>query len=329
MTPRLLPDLLPAHPVLLAPMDDVTDQPFRTICRAEGADMAYTEFINVDQLLAGSRGAKRKMNIAADQRPVGIQIYGSDAAHLVDAARIARQADPTVIDINCGCWIPRIARRGAGSAWLRCPADMMAMAERVVQAVDCPVTVKTRLGWGDEVDGPPIVALARSLESVGVAAITLHCRTALQRHEGMAEWIWAARAQQAVGIPIILNGGINTPADAVQALLDTGCAGLMVGRAAIGNPWIFGQIRQVLAGQPVTVPTQADRLRMLVWHLQAAMHAHGETYGVLSVRKHLSNYLVDLPDGEQVRRALLRESTVAGCQHALAILAPVLNAHVA
>src|SRR5688572_18430820 len=178
-------------------MEDVSDAVFRRLCRDLGAELCVTEFVNAEGLLRGSRIAKRKITLAPDDRPTAIQVYGSDPERLVEAARIAEAAAPSYIDINCGCWVPQIAGRGAGAGWLRDPDAMVAMARRVVEAVSLPVTVKTRIGWGPE-SHMPIVELAPRLEDAGVRALTIHCRTAQMGHSGAADWSWAARAQSAV-----------------------------------------------------------------------------------------------------------------------------------
>src|SRR5581483_9765392 len=197
----------------------------------------FTEFVNVDGLLRGDRRARRKITLAPDDRPIGIQIYGANPETLVEAARVAAASGPLFIDINCGCWVPKIARRGAGAGWLRDLPAMQEMVRAVARAVDLPVTVKTRIGWGD--GEPPVPELVRRLEDAGAAGITLHCRTALQRHEGQADWTWAALARDLVRVPVVVNGGIMAGEDAPRALAETGCAGAMIARGAIGNPWIF------------------------------------------------------------------------------------------
>ncbi len=197
----------------------------------------------------------------ADDRPTAIQIYGADPELLLRAARIAARAEPTFLDLNCGCWIPKIAARGAGAGWLRDPEAMVAMARRVVAAVELPVTVKTRIGWGTE-SQMPIVDLARRLEEAGVAALAIHCRTAQVGHAGPADWSWARRARQAVSIPILVNGDVKTALDVVRALSETGCAGVMVGRAAIEHPWIFREARAACAGLPIVGPSDFERVAM-------------------------------------------------------------------
>ncbi len=279
-------ELLAHNPAVLAPMEDVSNLPFRRACRDAGATLCVTEFVAAEQLVARSRRACARIDLAADDRPTAIQIYGADPAALVRAAGIAERARPAFLDLNCGCWVPRIAHRGAGAGWLRDPAAMVAMAREVVRAVALPVTVKTRIGWGPE-SHMPIVELAQRLEDAGVAAIFLHCRTAQMGHAGPADWTWAKRARQAVAIPVIVNGDIRTADEVVRALADTGCAGAMIGRAAIDHPWIFREARARLAGQPVAPPTVAERLACYRSLVIANAAERGERAGIGMTRRHL------------------------------------------
>lgn len=307
--------IMARRPVILAPMEDVSDPVFRAICREQGADLTFTEFVNVDGLLRGDRRALRKIQIEPDDRPLGIQIYGSDPALLVEAARVAAAAGPLLIDINCGCWVPKIAKRGAGAGWLRDLRAMEAMARAVVQAVDLPVTVKTRIGWGD--GEPPVPELVRRLEDAGVAGITLHCRTAAQRHEGAADWTWAALARDLVRVPVVVNGGIDAAEDVPRALAETGCAGAMVARAAIGNPWIFREAHQALAGRPILRPAVAERLDLCRRHFTMAVALREERAGICSVRRHLAHYVSGIPGAGDLRRRLHEHYTLAGCLEVL------------
>lgn len=304
-------DLLARRPVMLAPMEDVTDVHFRALCRELGADLTFTEFVNVEMLLAGAPSIRRKIELAPGEGPtVGIQIYGADPATLAAAAAVATAAGPALVDVNCGCWVPKIARRGAGSAWLRDVPAMAAMAARIVRATPLPVTVKTRIGWGDSPPRPD--EMARRIEDAGVTAITLHCRTALQGHEGRADWQWAARVQRAVRIPVIVNGGVESAHDVLRAFDETGCAGVMIGRAALNHPWIFREVRQLLVGQPIVPPTLDERLDLCRRHLRQNVIARGERRGVFALRRHLQGYLSTVPGGMELRRALLGDDTVAG-----------------
>jgi tRNA-dihydrouridine synthase B len=280
-------ELLDAFPVVLAPMEDVTDAAFRRIARTLGASVCMTEFVGVEQLIASSRLAQRRAGLAAEDRSTGIQIYGADPDLLVEAARIAAAAEPAFIDVNCGCWIPAIARRGAGAGWLREPAAMVEMVRRITAAVSLPVTVKTRIGWGPE-SHMPIVDLARRLEDAGIEALTIHCRTAAMGHRGPADWSWAARAQAVVSIPVIVNGDIRTADDVVRALAETQCAAVMIGRGAIDHPWIFREARARLAGEPIAAPTDAERRAVYRALLEASIAARGARAGVHSTKRHVA-----------------------------------------
>jgi nifR3 family TIM-barrel protein len=294
-------------------MEDVTDSVFRKLCRGVGARLCFTEFVNVEGLLRGCRHARRKATLDPTDRPTAIQIYGSDPARLVEAAQVAEAAQPTFIDINCGCWVPKIAGRGAGAGWLRDPAAMVAMAAAVVRAVSLPVTVKTRIGWGPE-SHMPIVDLAPRLEDAGVAALTVHCRTAQMGHEGRADWTWAARAASRVSIPVVVNGDVRSAADAKRAFEQTGCAAVMVGRRAIEHPWVFREIRALLDHGAESLPPSADeRLSFCRAHLEQNVEARGEYYGVRVTRRHLSGYLRGVPGASALRQRLLVCDTLAGC----------------
>lgn len=304
-------------PAVLAPMEDVTDVVFRRLCRKHGATIAMTEFVNVEGLLRGCRNAKRKIDLAEDDELTAIQIYGSNPERLAEAARYAEQADPFFIDINCGCWVPKIAGRGAGAGWLRDPEAMVRMARMVVESVSMPVTVKTRIGLGPE-SHMPIVDLARRLEDAGVAALTIHCRTAQMGHSGAADWSWAARAREVVSIPVLVNGDVRTADDARRALAETGCAGVMVGRRAIEHPWVFREIRALLdEGREVEPPTASERLSLCREHLIANVERRGAPFGVHCTRRHLSGYLKGLPGAASLRQQLNACDTLDGC---LAIL---------
>lgn len=303
-----IPELLAASPVWLAPMEDVSDAPYRQICRSLGAHVCVTEFVHAVQLLGRSKLAHRKMSLHAETGPTAIQIYGADAERLLDAARIAAAAGPAFIDINCGCWVPRIVGSGAGAAWLRDPDAMVAMARRIVATVGLPVTVKTRIGWGPE-SHMPIVDLARRLEDAGIAALTIHCRTAQMGHRGAADWSWARRAREAVRIPVIVNGDIRTAADVVRALAETGCAGVMIGRGAIDHPWIFREARALLAGQAAAAPTDDERVALYRAIVIANVAQRGERAGVAVSRRHVG---VLGPLAPAVRAPLFAEATLAG-----------------
>ena len=294
------------RPVLLAPMEDVSDALFRRLCRARGADLCVTEFINVEGLLRGCRNARRKLVLEADDHPTAIQIYGSDPERLAEAAEVAERAAPVFVDINCGCWVPKIARRGAGAGWLRDPAAMVEMAAMVVERVSLPVTVKTRIGLGPE-SHMPIVDLARRLEDVGVRALTIHCRTAKMGHDGEADWQWAARAQAVVDIPVIVNGDVKSAYDAARAIEETGCAGVMIGRAAIAHPFVVGEARAYLErGEEPTPVGFRERLALCREHLAASIEVRGEARAIRAMRRYYPGYLKGLHGASLARSALNR-----------------------
>ncbi|GAB4203171.1 MAG: tRNA dihydrouridine synthase DusB [Sandaracinaceae bacterium] len=290
--------------VLLAPMEDVTDAVFRRLCRERGADLCVTEFVNVEGLLRGCREAAHKIDLAPDDRPTAIQIYGADAERLAEAAEVAERAEPSWIDVNCGCWVPKIARRGAGAGWLREPDAMVAMAKMIVERVSLPVTVKTRIGWSHD-DELPIVDLARRLEDVGVRALTIHCRTAQMGHSGKADWSWAARAKEVVSMPVIVNGDVRGADEAEEALRSTGCNGVMIGRRAIEHPWVFREVRARLdRGETLAGPTPAERFALCREHLRASIEERGEHRAVRAMRRYYPGYLHGLAGSGAMRRTL-------------------------
>jgi tRNA-dihydrouridine synthase B len=310
----ILRELYANKPVILAPMEDVTDMVFRRLCRAVGGDLAMTEFVNVEGLLRGCRNAKRKIRLGEEEALLtAIQIYGADPERLAEAARFAETAEPLFLDINCGCWVPKICGRGAGAGWLREPEAMVSMAKMVVSSVSLPVTVKTRIGLGPE-SHMPIVDLARRLEDAGVAALTIHCRTAQMGHSGAADWTWAAKAREVVSIPVIVNGDVRSAEDAQRALAETNCAGVMVGRRAIEHPWVFREINALLRnGVTVAPPTDEERLELCRTHLRANVEERTEPYGVRVTRRHLSGYLAGMRGASQLRQQLNVCDTLEGC----------------
>ncbi len=291
-------------PVILAPMEDVTDAVFRRLCRARGADLCVTEFVNVEGLLRGCKTAAHKIDLAPDDQPTAIQIYGADAERLAEAATIAENSKPSYIDVNCGCWVPKIARRGAGAGWLRDPDAMVAMAKMVVERVSLPVTVKTRIGWGPESE-MPIVELARRLEDVGVRALTVHCRTAQMGHSGSADWNWARKAKERVSMPVIVNGDVRSADDAKRSLEETGCQGAMVGRYAIEHPWVFREARALLdRGEVIEAPSYKERLDLCREHLLLEVEGRGELRALRALRRYYPGYLHGLVGGAALRRKL-------------------------
>jgi nifR3 family TIM-barrel protein len=298
--------LLAPFPVVLAPMEAITDRGFRRVCRRLGASVCVTEFVGAEQIVADSELARRRAALAADDRPTGIQIYGADPRLLLAAAQIAERAHPAFVDLNCGCWIPAIERRGAGAGWLRDPAAMIAMARAVASACSLPVTVKTRIGLGPE-SAMPIVDLARRLEDAGVAALTIHCRTAMAGHSGPADWSWARRAQEAVSMPVIVNGDINSAADVRRALDETGCVAVMIGRAAIAEPWLFRDARALLEGRAVAPATDDERRAVYRALVEENVAERGERAGVASAKRY-ARILAPLERTPVVRATKLTEA---------------------
>ncbi len=318
--------LAEADRLVLAPMEDVSDVVFRRACRSAGALLCVTEFIGADQLIANSAVGRRKSLLAEDDRPTGIQIYGPDPDVLVAAAAVAAAIQPAFLDINCGCWVPRVASRGAGAGWLREPAAMVEMAARIVRVgtdAGVPVTVKTRIGWGPE-SHMPIVDLARRLEAAGIAGLTIHCRVALAGHTGAADWSWARRAREAVTIPVVVNGDVRTAEDVVRALDETGCAGAMVGRGAIDHPWVFREARARLAGTVAAPPTRSERVEMYRQLLVGNCTQRGELRGIGVTRRHIGVLGALLTN--DVRAALYSAPTLAETHAALDSLLRERNA---
>ena len=300
-------------PLFLAPMEDVTDASFRFVCKEFGADMMYTEFISSDGLIRDARKSLAKLVTYDYEAPIGIQIYGNIPEAMVDAARMAERAaeiagghGADIVDINFGCPVNKIARRGAGSGMMREPEKMVEITRRVVDAVRLPVTVKTRLGWDE--DSKIIVELAERLQDTGISALTIHGRTRSQMYTGQADWtlIGKVRENPRMHIPIIGNGDINSPEKAKEAFDRYGVDGIMIGRATFGHPWIFREIRHYLdTGEllpPMGVP---DRVALAKRHLSRSLELKGEKAGILEMRRHLSCYFKGLPDFKETRLKLV------------------------
>jgi len=296
--------------ILLAPMEDVTDFPFRSICRRMGADIVYTEFVNSDGLVRGSRKTKQKMVFHDEERPVGIQIYGGDVSSMEGAAQMAESLNPDLIDINCGCWVRDVAMRGAGAGLLRDLPKMEKIASTVVNAVKIPVTLKTRLGW--DAASIRIVDVARMCESAGIAALTVHCRTRDQGHKGPVDYTWIPKIKEAVSIPIIVNGDIMTPENVKEVFASTGCDAVMIGRGAVLNPWIFRQAKHYLAtGELLPDASIEERVELLREHLRLSVEFKGERAGVIELRKHYSGFLRGLPHVSRIRMELMQFTEAA------------------
>ncbi|MBW6491130.1 MAG: tRNA dihydrouridine synthase DusB [Lentimicrobium sp.] len=296
-------------PLFLAPMEDITDPPFRRICRQLGADAVVTEFISSEGLIRDIAGSLKKMNFSEDERPVGIQIFGNNVEAMVNAAKVAEQAGPDFIDLNFGCPVRKIVNKGGGAALLQDLPLMLKISESVVNAVSLPVTAKTRLGWDES--SKPIVQLALWLQDAGIQALTIHGRTRAQMYSGQANWslIGEVKRQSGIQIPIIGNGDIVDGPSARAMLEQTYVDGIMLGRAAIGNPWIFNNIRKYLDGRTEpSDPGIEEKLKICRLHLSESVLWKGERTAVLEMRKHYSRYFKALPDFKPFRMKLMLAS---------------------
>jgi tRNA-dihydrouridine synthase B len=291
--------------LLLAPMEDVTDLPFRLLCKRLGADIVYTEFVKTEELVRDIRSVRRKLRFDASERPLGIQLYGGDPGTMAEAARRAEALGPDLIDLNCGCWVKDVTRHGAGAALLRDLGRLEEVLTTVVNAVRIPVTLKTRLGW--DASSIRIVDVARLAERVGIRAITVHCRTRDQGHAGPVDYSWIPQIKAAVSIPVIVNGDITTPETARRVFETTGCDAVMIGRAAVRNPWIFQQTRTYLeTGVVPPPPGPEERIALFREHLALAAEHLGERDAVYELRRHYAIVLTGMPHVNEVRDALRR-----------------------
>ena len=316
------------RPVLLAPMEDVTDPAFRLMCKEFGADMVYTEFVSADALIRSVSKTEQKLNISEAERPVAIQIYGRDVDTMVEAARIVEQAQPDVIDLNFGCPVKRVAGKGAGAGMLRNIPLMLDITRAVVDAVRLPVTVKTRLGW--DAENKIIVTLAEQLQDCGIAALTIHGRTRAQMYTGEADWtlIGEVKNNPRMHIPIIGNGDITTPQRAAECFDRYGVDGIMVGRASFGHPWIFKEIKHYLqTGEELAGLTPAWKLDVLRREVDDSVRLLDERRGILHVRRHLaaSPLFKGIPNFRETRIAMLRAETQAELLEIFRRIEPLLG----
>ncbi len=294
------------HPLLLAPMEDLSDPPFRYICKEYGADLMYTEFISSDGLIRHGTKSVKKLEIFDYERPIGIQLYGHLVEPMVEATRIVEGAMPDLIDINFGCPVKKIARRGAGAGMLRDVPLMVRMTEAIVQQTRLPVTVKTRLGWDDQ--NKNILEVALRLQDAGIKALTIHGRTGAQLYKGQADWslIGEVKNHPDIEIPIIGNGDITGPEIAAERFKQYGVDAIMIGRATVGKPWIFREIKHYLeTGEILPPPGLKEKVSLARMHFQRSLEWKGDPRGIFEMRRHFSNYFKGLPDFKEIRLKLV------------------------
>lgn len=299
-------------PLLLAPMEDVSDPPFRAVCKEGGADLMYTEFISSEGLIRDAAKSRQKLDIFEYERPIGIQLFGGDIEHMVQSAQIATQVNPDLIDINYGCPVKAVACRGAGAALLQDIPKMVDMTAQIVKATHLPVTVKTRLGWDDSTKN--ILEVAERLQDIGIKALTVHGRTRVQMYKGSADWTLIGRIKEnpRIKIPIFGNGDIDSPQKALEYKSRYGVDGIMVGRAAIGYPWIFNEIKHYIKhGERPLPPDMAERIRVTKKHLDFSIKWKGDRLGIFEMRRHYTNYFKGIPDFKPFRTRLVEADTYA------------------
>lgn len=299
-------------PLLLAPMEDVSDPPFRSVCKQHGADMMYTEFISSEGLIRDAAKSLKKLDIFEYERPIGIQLFGSDIESMREAASIASAARPDLIDINYGCPVKNVACKGAGAALLQDIPKMVAMTKAVVDSTDLPVTVKTRLGWDDNTKN--IAEVAERLQDIGIQALTIHGRTRAQLYKGPADWtlIGEIKKNSRITIPIFGNGDVDSPEKALEMRNTYGVDGVMIGRASIGYPWIFNEIKHYLkTRQHLALPTMQDRVNVCRMHLNESIKWKGERTGIVEMRRHYTNYFKGIPHFKEWRMRLVTNESVA------------------
>ena len=297
---------LPDFPLLLAPMEDVSDPPFRTLCKEQGADVVYTEFISSEGLIRDAAKSKMKLDIYEKERPVGIQIFGANLESMLRTVEIVEQSQPDIIDINFGCPVKKVVSKGAGAGILKDLDLMVSLTEAMVKHTNLPITVKTRLGW--DADTIKIVEVAERLQDVGCKAIAIHGRTRAQLYKGDADWTQIAEVKNnpRMHIPVFGNGDVTTPEDAMRMRDDYGLDGCMIGRATIGNPWFFREVKHFFkTGEHLAKPTMSERIDAARRHLQMAIDWKGERLGVFETRRHYTNYFKGIPHFKEYRTQMV------------------------
>ena len=309
---------LPDFPLLLAPMEDVSDPPFRAVCKTHGADLMFSEFISSEGLIRDAIKSRQKLDIFEEERPVGIQIFGGDEEAMALSARIVETVNPDLLDINFGCPVKKVVSKGAGAAVLKDIDLMVRLTRAVVRSTSLPVTIKTRLGWDHE--NINIVEVAERMQDVGVQAISIHARTRSQLYKGDADWSWIARVKEnaRLTIPVFGNGDIDSPEKAVLYRNRYGVDGIMIGRAAIGYPLIFREIKAYMQDGTVLPPaTIEERIEVVTAHLRGSVSWKGLVPGINEMRRHYANYLKGLPNIREYRQKLVTAQTVEGVEEIL------------
>lgn len=299
---------LPKFPLLLAPMEDVSDPPFRALCKEQGADVVYTEFISSEGLIRNAAKSTKKLDIYTKERPVGIQIFGSNLDSMLGAVDIVEKTNPDIIDINYGCPVKKVVCKGAGAGILKDIPLMVSLTKEIVKRTSLPVTVKTRLGWDEK--SIKIVEVAERLQDVGIKAISIHGRTRAQMYKGDADWtqIAAIKNNPRMHIPVFGNGDVNSPEKAKEMRDEYGLDGAMIGRASIGNPWFFDQVKHYLStGNKKQEPGISDKAKMAKRHLEMAVKWKGEVLGVLETRRHYGNYFKGVANFKETKSRILNE----------------------
>ncbi len=305
-------------PLLLAPMEDVSDPPFRALCKKYGADLMYTEFISSEGLIRDAAKSVQKLDIFEYERPVGIQIFGSNIDSMIEATKVTARVNPDIIDINYGCPVKKVAGKGAGAGILQDIPKMVSMTKEVVNATDLPVTVKTRLGWDD--DTKYIVEVAERLQDVGIKAISIHGRTRKQMYKGQADWtlISEVKNNPRIHIPVFGNGDVDSPERAVEYKNKYGVDGIMIGRASIGYPWIFREIKHfVKTGEHMAKPDIHERAAAAKDHLEMSVKWKGERLGLVEMKRHYTNYFKGIPHFKDYRLKLVTSMDLEEVRDAL------------
>jgi nifR3 family TIM-barrel protein len=301
---------LPEFPLLLAPMEDVSDPPFRALCKEQGADVVYTEFISSEGLIRDAAKSVIKLDIYEKERPVGIQIFGAELDSMLEAVDIVEQSNPDIIDINFGCPVKKVVCKNAGAGILRDIPLMVKLTEEIVKRTKLPVTVKTRLGWDS--DSIKIVEVAERLQDVGIKAISIHGRTRVQMYKGVADWgpIAEVKNNQRMHIPVFGNGDVNTPEAAIKMRDEFGLDGAMIGRASIGYPWFFREVKHFIqTGKHLAPPTMQERVEAARRHLSMSIDWKGEKLAVYETRRHYTNYFKGIPNFKPLRMSLVSAET--------------------